>query len=92
MNEDQTNEEEQKKIASLLKLSVTPVDAELKRDLWPQMLRRLDETSSSRPWFSMMFSAAALSSVPWFDWALLAALIIGVCVFPNTIPIWLYHF
>ena len=92
MNEEETNEQEQKGIASLLKRSVAPVDAELKRDLWPQMLRRLDETSSSRSWLSVMFSTAALSSVPWFDWALLAALIIGVCIFPNTIPIWLYHF
>jgi len=92
MSKDETNEQEQKRIASLLKHSIAPVDGELKRDLWPQMLRRLDETSSSRSWFSVMFSTAALSSVPWFDWALLAALIIGVCVFPNTIPIWLYHF
>jgi hypothetical protein len=92
MNEEETNEQEQKEIASLLKRSVAPVDAELKRDLWPQMLRRLDESSSSQSWFSVMFSTAALSSVPWFDWALLAALIIGICIFPNTIPIWLYHF
>lgn len=92
MNEDETQEQEQKRIAGLLRQSVAPAGAELKRDLWPQMLRRLDETSSSRPWFSVMFSTATLSSVPWFDWALLAALIIGVCVFPNTIPVWLYHF
>lgn len=94
MNENQTNEQEQdlKRIASLLKQSIAPVDAELKRDLWPQMLRRLDETSRSQSWLSVMFAPAALSSVPWFDWALLAALIIGIWVFPNTIPIWLYHF
>jgi len=92
MNEEKTNEQEQKRMASLLKQSIPPVDAEPKRDLWPQMSRRLDETSSSRSWFSVMFSTAALSSMPWFDWALLAALIIGICVFPNTIPIWLYHF
>jgi len=92
MNEDDTNEQEQKGTADLLKQSVAPVGAELKRDLWPKMSRRFEEASSRRSWLSAMFSTTALSSVPWFDWALLAALIIGICVFPNTIPIWLYHF
>lgn len=85
------NEQEQNKIADLLKESVPPVKAQPRRDLWPQMLRRLEE-HPHRNWFAVMFSAGALSSVPWFDWALLAALIVGLCVSPKTIPIWLYHF
>jgi hypothetical protein len=39
-----------------------------------------------------VFSSAVLSSVPWFDWALLAAVIVGVCIFPRSIPVWLYQF
>lgn len=86
------NEQKQQKLADLLKHSVAPVSHALHRDLWPQMLRRFDERSRNRNWFAVMFSATALSSVPWFDWALLAVLLAGVCAFPNSIPIWLYHF
>jgi hypothetical protein len=86
------NEQERKKLSDVLKQSLTPVDRELNRDLWPQMLRRFDHGSRDRQWFAVLFSAASLSSVPWFDWALLAVLIVGVCIFPRTIPIWLYHF
>lgn len=86
------HEEEQKKVADLVKQSLRPMKRELTRDLWPQMLLRLDESSRDRPWYAVLLSPAALSSVPWFDWALLAVLIIGICAFPRSIPIWLYHF
>ena len=86
------NEQEQNNVVDLLKQSVGPTHCELNRDLWPQMLRRLDERAGRRHWFAAMFSPAALSSVPWFDWALLAVLVLGVCAFPKSIPIWLYHF
>lgn len=86
------NEQEQKKLAEVLQHSLAPLDRELRRDLWPQMLRRFEQDSTNRPWLAALFSASALSSVPWFDWALLAALIVGVCIFPKSIPIWLYHF
>jgi hypothetical protein len=56
------------------------------------MLRRFEQRSGNRHWLSALFSASALSSVPWFDWALLAVLIAGICIFPKSIPIWLYHF
>jgi hypothetical protein len=85
-------EQEEGKFADLLKTSLTPVNPELNRDLWPQMLRRLDERPRHRYWLAEMFSAATISSVPWFDWALLALLVLGVCVVPKSIPIWLYHF
>ncbi len=85
------NEEELKTLADLLKQSLRPMNRELRRDLWPQMLKGLDERLHGRQWFAVLFSRAAFSSVPWFDWALLAALIIGVCAFPSSIPIWLYH-
>jgi hypothetical protein len=86
------NEEERKKIADLVKRSLRPMNRELARDLWPQVLQRLEASRPGRQWYAVLLSPAALSSVPWFDWALLAVLIIGICVFPKTIPIWLYHF
>ena len=86
------NEQEQKRLADLLKNSLPPVDRELDHDLWPQMLRRIDERSGRRNWFAAMFSGAAMSSVPWFDWALLAVLVVSICAFPRSILIWLYHF
>lgn len=86
------NEQEQKKLTDVLQLSFAPMDQELKRDLWPRMLRRCEQDSTNQTWSSALFLGSALSSVPWFDWALLAALVVGACVFPKAIPIWLYHF
>ena len=49
---------------------------ELRRDLWPGMLRRLQEKPAR---------------VPWFDWALLAASIAAAYFFPALIPALFYH-
>jgi hypothetical protein len=96
MNEKITAQEktdpEQKKLAALLKQSLRRANLELDRDLWPKMLHRLDGGARNRSWFADLFSPAALASVPWFDWVLLAAVIIGVCIFPRSIPVWLYQF
>ncbi len=86
------NEQEQKKLTDLFKQSLAPVDRELNRDLWPKMLGRLEQDPGNRHWLAVHFSDSAWSSVPWFDWALLALLVAGICVFPKSIPIWLYHF
>ena len=64
-----------------LRDAVSPLDeleneAELRRDLWPDMLRRLE-----RP----------RVRVPWFDWALLAAASAAAIFFPALIPALLYH-
>jgi hypothetical protein len=64
------------KIRKLLKQSLGPTKQELDRDLWPQMLHRLE----ARP-----------AAVPWFDWALLAAVALCLVLVPNTIPLLLYH-
>ncbi len=65
------------KMRELLRRAIPPVaDRELKRDLWPQMLRRLAE----RP-----------AQVPWFDWALFVALAIWFFFSPETIAMLLYH-
>jgi hypothetical protein len=52
-------------------------DAQLDRDLWPAMLRRLDERRKIR--------------VPWFDWALAGGLAALLAVFPAWIPVLLYY-
>ncbi len=71
------SEENNEEIREVLRRAIPPVvDPQLKRDLWPQMLRRLEE----RP-----------AQVPWFDWALVALLAIWFSFSPEAIPILLYH-
>jgi hypothetical protein len=50
--------------------------AELRRDLWPEMLRRLGQPEVR---------------VPWLDWALLATAGAATIFFPALIPALLYH-
>jgi hypothetical protein len=72
-----SNEENNKEIKALLKAAIAPVkDPELRRDLWPQILRKLDEQPSR---------------IPWFDWALAAILSAVLFLFPGAIPALLYH-
>jgi hypothetical protein len=72
------NELNDASIRALLKQNMPAVNKELRRDLWPQMLRRLDQRPHPRV-------------VPWFDWALFATLIITISAFPSSIPLLLYH-
>ena len=55
-------------------------DADLPRDLWPAMLRRMDEESTG-----------GTRSVPWFDWALAGGLVAFAAIAPRTIPVILYY-
>jgi hypothetical protein len=72
-----SNQENDKGLEAALKQALAPVkNTELQRDLWPQMLHRLD---------------AQPPRVPWFDWALAAVLAIALFFFPGTIPALLYH-
>ena len=72
------NPNDDKALRDLLKQSIAPVrDAELRRDLWPQMLQRLDEAQPVR--------------VPWFDWVLAALASAALILFPGVIPAVLYH-
>jgi hypothetical protein len=74
------NEELNKEVRELLKQSVAPVqDPDLRRDLWPRMLRKLDE----RP--------LPLNSVPWFDWLLASFAAAVLLFFPGIIPALFYH-
>ncbi len=67
---------EQERMKELLQKTLGRENGELKRDLWPQMLRRLEQ----RP-----------AAVPWFDWALAGAAIAWLLISPNVIPVLLYH-
>jgi hypothetical protein len=72
-------EQDQERTEQLLRKTMQPVAghaAELRRDLWPAMLKRLE----GKP-----------AMVPWFDWALLAALAALLIFFPGAIPVLLYH-
>jgi hypothetical protein len=78
---DRTSAEAFADIREELREAVPPLDAfengaELRRDLWPDMLRRLE-----RP----------RVRVPWFDWALLATAGAAAIFFPALIPALLYH-
>ena len=51
-------------------------DTELKRDLWPDMRRRLDQRTVR---------------VPLFDWALAAAVLAWAVIFPEGLLVLLAH-
>jgi hypothetical protein len=71
------NECNDEKLRELLRGAVAPVgDTELKQDLWPRMLKRLDE-QTVRP--------------SWLDWALIALIPVWFFIFPEVIPVLLYH-
>jgi hypothetical protein len=78
-------EQDQERIEQLLKATMPritgEVSAEPQRDLWPAMLKRLEARPAAVPWFG----------VPWFDWALLAAVAALLIFFPGAIPVILYH-
>ena len=77
-----SNEENNKEMKKLLRqaIAIAPApDTELRRDLWPQMLRKLEE------------QPAPVVRVPWFDWALAAILSAVLVFFPGSILALLYH-
>ncbi len=71
------NQHEQNRIEKLLKEALAPAESEAgqARDLWPAVLRRLDEWPTA----------------PWFDWALAGGLVALVALFPAAIPVLLYY-
>jgi hypothetical protein len=76
MTEHEINEHKAQEIREALKQSFPPVNLELRRDLWPAVLRKLD----ARP-----------IRVPWYDWALIV-LSAGVFLcFPKLILVFAYH-
>jgi hypothetical protein len=83
MNTSTTKRIDATRIRELLKQALPPADpaAEPPRDLWPVMLRRLDAEPA----------APIVRRQNWFDWALLAALLVFAMSFPATIPVFLYY-
>jgi hypothetical protein len=71
------NHENDKDLRQLFKDAVGPIEhPELRRDLWPQVLDKLNHQPLR---------------VPWFDWALAALLSAALLLFPGVIPALLYH-
>ena len=71
------NEREMDEMKKLLVEGLPPVDeSEPRRDLWPALLRRMDERTVH---------------VPWWDWVLLAGAALLTLVVPGVIPALLYH-
>ena len=69
-------EYDDRQIGDALKRSFHPVNTELGRDLWLQVLRKLDD----RP-----------VRVPWYDWALVALSAAMFLAFPRLILVFAYH-
>ena len=55
-------------------------DAGLDRDLWPMMLRRMDQERVRQA-----------TRVPWFDWAIAGGLVAFAAIVPRSIPVILYY-
>jgi hypothetical protein len=69
-------EHDNRQIRDLLKQSFPPVNTELRRDLWPEVLRRFD----ARP-----------VGVPWYDWALAGLSAVMFLVSPRLLLVFAYH-
>lgn len=72
------NAREQDFMKKLLQQALPPEDGidEPSHDLWPAVLRKLDEKPAP---------------VPWFDWALIGGLTVLIVSFPAAIPMLLYY-
>jgi hypothetical protein len=79
---------EEERIRHLLRHALPPVDAEREpaHDLWPAVLRRLDERPVAQSWLVWL-----RHGVSWFDWALLAGVTALTVAFPASIPLLLYY-
>jgi hypothetical protein len=73
---DQQQERMQQLLRRTMQSITGQADAGLRHDLWPAMLKRLE---------------ARRATVPWFDWALLAAVAVWLLLFPGAIPLLFYY-
>ena len=65
------------RIEKILREAIPPLTgAELQRELWPLMPRRLEERSFT---------------VSWLDWSLIVVSFFWLVAFPEVIPALLYH-
>ena len=64
------------KMREALRLAFPAVDQELERDLWPLMLRRMEQRHLG---------------VPWYDWVLAGAVTVAFVFFPKLVLLLAYH-
>ncbi|HJX95184.1 MAG TPA: hypothetical protein VJ324_06190 [Candidatus Acidoferrum sp.] len=69
-------EHDDRQIREALKQSFSQVNTELRRDLWPAVLRKFD----ARP-----------ARVPWYDWVLIGLSVSVFLFFPQLILVFAYH-
>ncbi|MGA3087909.1 MAG: hypothetical protein ABSD75_04810 [Terriglobales bacterium] len=69
-------EDDDSQIRKALQRSFPPLDRELRRDLWPAVLLKLD----TRP-----------TLVPWYDWALIGVSAGVFLFFPRLLLVFAYH-
>jgi len=69
-------EHDDRQIRDALKQSFPPVKTELRKDLWPDVLRKLD---------------ARQVAVPWYDWALAGLSAVMFLAFPRLVLVFAYH-
>ncbi len=76
--------QEEDRVKQILQRAMPQVDpaAESARDLWPAVLRRIDAEPAA---------ASGPARQNWFDWALLAGLVVFAVSFPAMIPVFLYY-
>jgi hypothetical protein len=67
-------------VTAIVKDVFPPVDTELRRDLWPAMLRRMDTAPVTTP-----------TRMPWYDWVLAGCLAGAALVFPKFLLLVAYH-
>jgi hypothetical protein len=70
------NDNEEMELRQYLKAALPAMDLELRRDLWPDVEKRLEKNEKS---------------MPWFDWILLGAAAAGLIALPQIVPVLLYH-
>jgi hypothetical protein len=86
------------RMKNLLQRALPPLEsgAELRRDLWPALLKRLHAKhaaaarcgSASIDW---VWSGWTWFDSAWFDGALAVALVALIALFPASIPVLLYY-
>jgi hypothetical protein len=65
-----------RQIRDALKQSFPSVNTELRRDLWPDVLRKFDHHPVR---------------VPWYDWALIGLSTVMFLAFPRLVLVFAYH-
>ena len=69
-------ENDDRQIREALRQCFPPVKTELRRDLWPDVLRKVDVRQVG---------------VPWYDWALVGLSAAMLLAFPRLVLVFAYH-